>query len=62
MKPGFAIAGFVIGALLSLLAATVHVLQLNAVNAPMVLSAITFVVLAVALHTISSSGDAPPVL
>jgi len=61
MKPGFAVAGFVIAALLSLLAATIHVLRLNAVNAPLVLTAITFFVLAIALHTIIVGDDAPPV-
>jgi hypothetical protein len=61
MKPGFAVAGFVIAALLSLVAAIIHVLRLNAVNAPLVLCAITFFVVGLAVHAASLKDDAPPV-
>ena len=60
MKLGLAIIGFVFAALLSLVAATIQVLQLNAVNAPLVIGAITLIVVAVAAHALGVKGEAPP--
>jgi hypothetical protein len=61
MMPGFAVAGFVSAAALSLVAATIHVLRLNAVNAPLVLVAIAFLVVGLTVHALSLEDDAPPV-
>ena len=62
MKLGFAVAGFVGAALILLAAAIVHVMRLNAVNAPLVLAAITSFTIGLVVHTASLKGDAPPVL
>ena len=62
MKPGFAVAGFVVAAALSLVAATIHVLRLNAVNAPLVLVAIACFAVGITVHTLSLKDDAPPVV
>ena len=60
MKLGFAITGFIFAAVLSLAAATIQVLQLNAVNAPLVIGAITLLVVAIATHALGVKGEAPP--
>ena len=60
MKLGVAITGYIFAALLSLAAATIQVLQLNAVNAPLVIGAITLLVVAIAAHALGVKGEAPP--
>ena len=62
MKPGLAAAGFVVAALVFLVAAIVHVLRFNAVDAPLVLCAITCMATGTAVHAGTLGEDAPPVL
>jgi len=59
---GLAIAGFVVAAGVFLVAALLDVLRLKAVNAPLVLYAITSLAVAMAVHAASLRDDAPPVL
>jgi hypothetical protein len=62
MKSGIAVGGFGVAALLFLFAAIVHVVRLNAVDAPLVLCAITSFSIALVVHAASLEDDAPPVL
>ena len=61
MSPVIAIAGFFLAAVFSFVAAAVHVLRLNEVNFGLVIRAIFFLIIAVAVHAMSMKDDAPPV-
>ena len=61
MRLNIAIAGFFLAAILSLIAASVQVLRLNVVNFGLVIRAIMFLIIAIAVHASSQKGDAPPV-
>ena len=61
MRLNVAIAGFFLAAVLSLIAAAVQVLRLNVVNFGLVIRAILFLIIAIAVHAKSLKEDAPPV-
>jgi hypothetical protein len=61
MRLNVAIAGFFLAAVLSLIAASIQVLRLNVVNFGLVIRAILFLIIALAVHAGSQKGDSPPV-